>query len=99
MLRIIGRTQGEQTGKRDGVVVPNMMKMPHLVGKGGMYHMMMVLLCTNHICIPLIRRKLPVVQTSLGNKWLTFSQSEDFRVCNPEISYLECSFQRLKALD
>ena len=47
MTRIIDQILEVSIGRKDGVAVLNMMKMLHFVDEGGMFHMMMALLCIN----------------------------------------------------
>lgn len=41
MRRTTGQTLEVPTGRKDGVAVPSMIKMPHLVDEDGMFPMMM----------------------------------------------------------
>ena len=44
---MIGQTLEVLTGRKDGAAVLSMMKMPRLVGQGGMFLMMMASHCTS----------------------------------------------------
>jgi len=48
MRRMTGQTLAEPIGRKDGVVVLSMMRMPHPVDVVGIFPMMMVLLCISY---------------------------------------------------
>jgi hypothetical protein len=45
MTRITDQILEVSIGRKDGVAVLSIMKTPHLVDEGGMFHMMMASLC------------------------------------------------------